>query len=294
MELIQTQEKFAEVIQSAEPVIIKFFADWCPDCKRFDMFSGEIIEKFNNYKWYEVNTDEVEGLAAKYEVMGIPSVLIQKISRVLQLELKFENYETEVAANGKDALRLIKEKNWDLVLLDIMIPELSGLEVLRRVRRNDEETPIILLTARDEVHDKVSGLDLGANDYITKPFQIEELLARIRVHLRKPKAKKKNTNELIVGDLYVNLNAREVVRDEQHIDLTPREFDLLVCLLKNKNIVLTREQLIEQVWGFDYYGDTNVVDVYIRYVRQKVDQGFDRAYIQTVRGVGYTIKDIEK
>lgn len=218
----------------------------------------------------------------------------QKISRVLQLELKFENYETEVAANGKDALRLIKEKNWDLVLLDIMIPELSGLEVLRRVRRNDEETPIILLTARDEVHDKVSGLDLGANDYITKPFQIEELLARIRVHLRKPKAKKKNTNELIVGDLYVNLNAREVVRDEQHIDLTPREFDLLVCLLKNKNIVLTREQLIEQVWGFDYYGDTNVVDVYIRYVRQKVDQGFDKAYIQTVRGVGYTIKDIEK
>ncbi len=218
----------------------------------------------------------------------------QKISRVLQLELKFENYETEVAANGKDALRLIKEKNWDLVLLDIMIPELSGLEVLRRVRRNDEETPIILLTARDEVHDKVSGLDLGANDYITKPFQIEELLARIRVHLRKPKAKKKNTNELIVGDLCVNLNAREVVRDGQHIDLTPREFDLLVCLLKNKNIVLTREQLIEQVWGFDYYGDTNVVDVYIRYVRQKVDQGFDKAYIQTVRGVGYTIKDIEK
>lgn len=115
----------------------------------------------------------------------------QKISRVLQLELKFENYETEVADNGKDALRLIEEQDWDLVLLDIMIPELSGLEVLRRVRRNDEETPIILLTARDEIHDKVSGLDLGANDYITKPFQIEELLARIRVHLRRPKQKKK-------------------------------------------------------------------------------------------------------
>lgn len=218
----------------------------------------------------------------------------QKISRVLQLELKFENYETEVADNGKDALRLIEEQDWDLVLLDIMIPELSGLEVLRRVRRNDEETPIILLTARDEIHDKVSGLDLGANDYITKPFQIEELLARIRVHLRKPKEKKKNTDELVVGDLHVSLSAREVIRDGQHIDLTPREFDLLVCLLKNKNIVLTREQLIEQVWGFDYYGDTNVVDVYIRYVRQKVDHGFDEPYIQTVRGVGYTIKDIEK
>ncbi|MBN6204876.1 response regulator transcription factor [Ralstonia pickettii] len=218
----------------------------------------------------------------------------QKISRVLQLELKFENYETEVADNGKDALRLIEEQDWDLVLLDIMIPELSGLEVLRRVRRNDEETPIILLTARDEIHDKVSGLDLGANDYITKPFQIEELLARIRVHLRKPKEKKKKTDELVVGNLHVSLSAREVVRDGQHIDLTPREFDLLVCLLKNKNIVLTREQLIEQVWGFDYYGDTNVVDVYIRYVRQKVDHGFDEPYIQTVRGVGYTIKDIEK
>ncbi|WP_405099194.1 response regulator transcription factor [Oceanobacillus sp. FSL H7-0719] len=218
----------------------------------------------------------------------------QKISRVLQLELKFENYETEVADNGKDALRLIEEQDWDLVLLDIMIPELSGLEVLRRVRRNDEETPIILLTARDEIHDKVSGLDLGANDYITKPFQIEELLARIRVHLRRPKQKKENTDELFVGDLRVSLNAREVVRGGKQIDLTPREFDLLVCLLKNKNIVLTREQLIEQVWGFDYYGDTNVVDVYIRYVRQKVDQGFEEGCIQTVRGVGYTIKDIEK
>lgn len=218
----------------------------------------------------------------------------QKISRVLQLELNYENYETEVADNGKDGIRLIEEKEWDLVLLDIMIPELNGLEVLRRVRRKDDETPIILLTARDEVYDKVSGLDLGANDYITKPFQIEELLARIRVHLRKPKQKIENKSDFFVGDLHVNLNTRDVVREGKQIDLTPREFDLLVCLLKNKNIVLTREQLIEQVWGFDYYGDTNVVDVYIRYVRQKVDNDFSEGYIQTVRGVGYTIKDIEQ
>lgn len=218
----------------------------------------------------------------------------QKISRVLQLELNYENYETEVADNGKDGIRLIEEKDWDLVLLDIMIPELNGLEVLRRVRRKDDETPIILLTARDEVYDKVSGLDLGANDYITKPFQIEELLARIRVHLRKPKQKSENKKDFFVGDLHVNLNTRDVVREGKQIDLTPREFDLLVCLLKNKNIVLTREQLIEQVWGFDYYGDTNVVDVYIRYVRQKVDNDFSEGYIQTVRGVGYTIKDIEQ
>lgn len=230
--------------------------------------------------------------------MSKPKILIiedeQKISRVLQLELEYENYETDVADNGKDALRLMEEKEWDLVLLDIMIPELSGLEVLRRVRRFDEDTPVILLTARDEIHDKVSGLDLGANDYITKPFQIEELLARIRVHLRRPKAKKESNDGLQVGKLQVNLSSREVSREESQIELTPREFDLLVCLLKNKNIVLTREQLIEQVWGYDYYGDTNVVDVYIRYLRQKVDNGFDTPYIQTVRGVGYTIKDMDQ
>lgn len=230
--------------------------------------------------------------------MAKPKILIiedeQKLSRVLQLELEYENYETGVADNGKDALRLIEEESWDLVLLDIMIPGLSGLEVLRRVRRFDEETPIVLLTARDEIHDKVSGLDLGADDYITKPFQIEELLARIRVLLRRPKAKKENNEDLTVADLRVNPSAREVSRGEVQIDLTPREFDLLVCLLQNKNIVLTREQLIEQVWGFDYYGDTNVVDVYIRYLRQKVDKGFETAVIQTVRGVGYTIKDLEQ
>ncbi|MCG5104815.1 response regulator transcription factor [Oceanobacillus alkalisoli] len=230
--------------------------------------------------------------------MEKPKILIiedeQKLSRVLQLELEYENYETGVADNGKDALQLIEDEDWDLVLLDIMIPELSGLEVLRRVRRFDEETAIVLLTARDEIHDKVSGLDLGADDYITKPFQIEELLARIRVLLRRPKAKRENSDELSVGDLKVNPSAREVTRGEVQIELTPREFDLLVCLLQNKNIVLTREQLINQVWGFDYFGDTNVVDVYIRYLRQKVDKGFDVAFIQTVRGIGYTIKDLEQ
>ncbi|UJL47016.1 response regulator transcription factor [Virgibacillus sp. NKC19-16] len=227
--------------------------------------------------------------------MEKPAILIvedeRKLSRVLQLELDYENYNTEIADNGNDALRLMKESDWDLVLLDIMLPGLSGLEVLRRIRRTDDSTPIILLTARDEIHDKVSGLDLGANDYITKPFQIEELLARIRVHLRKPVTQKNNGNDLNVGDLHVDLNAHEVKRDGRAIELTPREFDLLVCLLKNKNIVLTRDQLIENVWGFDYFGDTNVVDVYIRYLRQKMDKGHDQAYIQTVRGVGYTIKD---
>ncbi|WP_026908594.1 response regulator transcription factor [Paucisalibacillus globulus] len=227
--------------------------------------------------------------------MEQPIILIvedeAKLSRVLQLELEYENYRTQIADNGKDALRLLQEKEWDLVLLDIMIPELSGLEVLRRIRRTDESTPIILLTARDAVHDKVSGLDIGANDYVTKPFQIEELLARVRVHLRKPIEVKVKKDLLSVGDLIVDLGAHEVSRDGKNIDLTPREYDLLVCLLKNKNIVLTRDQLIEQVWGYDYFGETNVVDVYVRYLRQKIDKGYPTAYIQTVRGVGYSIKD---
>src|SRR5690625_2006271 len=226
--------------------------------------------------------------------MDKPKILIvedeQKLSRVLQLELEYENYETSIANNGLDALKLMEEGSWDLVLLDIMIPELSGLEVLRRIRRTDEHTPIILLTARDMVHDKVSGLDLGANDYVTKPFQIEELLARIRAHLRMPK-EGKNSTQLFVGDLIVDLNSRQVSRKQKEIELTPREFDLLVYLLQNKNIVVTREQIIENVWGYDYFGDTNVVDVYIRYVRQKVDKGYNDEYIQTVRGVGYTIKE---
>lgn len=228
--------------------------------------------------------------------MSKPAILIvedeQKLSRVIQLELEYESYQTEIASNGKEALRLIEEKEWDLVLLDIMLPELSGLEVLRRVRRSNNNTPIILLTARDLVHDKVSGLDLGANDYVTKPFEIEELLARIRVHLRKPVAESALFETLSVGDLTVNVDQHEVIRADQQLDLTPREFDLLVYMLKNKNIVLTRDKLIEHVWGYDYLGDTNVVDVYIRYLRQKIDKGFPIPYIQTVRGVGYTIKDI--
>ncbi|MCG3419365.1 response regulator transcription factor [Oceanobacillus jordanicus] len=230
--------------------------------------------------------------------MTQPKILIvedeQKLSRVLQLELEYEDYVTGIATDGKEALEKIEEERWDLVLLDIMLPKLSGLEVLRKVRKSGETMPIILLTARDEVHDKVSGLDIGANDYITKPFQIEELLARIRVHLRTTISQNNSGELLKVGDLTVNMGSREVKRQEMSIDLTPREFDLLVCLLKNKNIVLTREQLIEQVWGFDYYGDTNVVDVYIRYLRQKIDKGYDEAYIQTVRGVGYTVKDRSK
>lgn len=227
--------------------------------------------------------------------MSNPAILIvedePKISRILQLELEEENYKTSLADNGEKALDMIENNEWDLVLLDIMLPGLSGMEVLRKVRRTDSNTPIILLTARDEVYDKVSGLDLGANDYITKPFQIEELLARVRANLRKKKRLTRDDKKITHDDLSVDLNSRDVIRAQTSIHLTPREFDLLVCLLKNKNIVLTRDQLLDQVWGYEYFGDTNIVDVYIRYLRQKIDKDFETAYIQTVRGVGYTIKD---
>src|SRR5690625_1349577 len=216
----------------------------------------------------------------------------EKLSRVIQLELQYENYETEIASNGKDALRCIEEQTWDLVLLDIMIPELSGLEVLRRVRRKDKATPVILLTARDEVHDKVSGLDLGANDYVTKPFQMEELLARVRTQLRQKQ--EPTSDHLIYENLQINLQSRDVTRSGQSIELTPREYDLLTFLLKNKNHVFERDQLLDHVWGYEYAGDTNVVDVYIRYLRNKIDKPFQTNTIQTIRGVGYTIKDMSK
>lgn len=229
-----------------------------------------------------------------------PSILIvedeAKIARLLEIELECEGYRTEKAADGHDALIRFREGRWDLVLLDVMLPGMSGFELLRRIRGTDAATPVILLTAKGSVEDKVAGLDQGANDYITKPFQIEELLARIRAALRQRPAAGQPGPEtdgdwLEAADLRLNEKTREVVRGGSGIDLTPREFDLLFYLLKNKRQVLNREQIIEAVWGFDYYGDTNVVDVYIRYVRKKIDDGFDPPLIHTVRGVGYVLKE---
>ncbi|WP_163538670.1 response regulator transcription factor [Gracilibacillus sp. YIM 98692] len=213
----------------------------------------------------------------------------EKIARILELELSYEDYQTSTVYDGQDAFLQMQNDSYDLILLDIMLPGMSGLEVLRRFRRLNTSTPIILLTARDQVHDKVSGLDLGANDYVTKPFEIEELLARIRAHTRYHKPV--DSSSLQIGDLTINEKAREVRRGNQFIELTPREYDLLTFLLKHKNQVFNREQLLNQVWGFDYAGDTNVVDVYIRYIRNKIDKPFDQRTIQTIRGVGYTIKD---
>lgn len=216
----------------------------------------------------------------------------EKLARVTSLELEYEGYKTEIVHDGLRGLERAKEKDWDLILLDVMLPGLNGMEILRRFRRENNGTPVILLTARDQTPDKVSGLDLGANDYMTKPFQIEELLARIRAQLRyaENSRQEKKQNIVEVEDLTVNIDNREVNRAGLGVELTPREFDLLVYMMRNNNIVLTRDQLLEQVWGFDYYGDTNVVDVYIRYLRQKVDKPFPVQLIHTIRGVGYSIK----
>lgn len=219
----------------------------------------------------------------------------EKILRLLEIELDFEGYEVGKATDGIDALEVYRSKKWDLILLDVMLPGMSGIELLRRIRLKDSLIPVILLTAKDSIEDKVSGLDLGANDYITKPFRMEELLARIRAVLRMKQA---TTSVLVeddewlhVGDLKLNEKTREVIRSGNDIELTPKEFDLLLYLLKNKRQVLDRDQILEAVWGYDYYGDTKIVDVYIRYLRKKVDAGYDLALIHTVRGVGYVLKD---
>jgi len=219
----------------------------------------------------------------------------EKILRLLELELEYEGYNVTKARNGAEALEAYRSQTWDLLLLDVMLPEMSGIELLRRIRANDKQTPVILLTAKSSVEDKVSGLDLGANDYMTKPFQIEELLARIRAALRlrsqKAEAESDDSEWLSLADLKVNEKSREVKRESIIIELTPREFDLLVYLLKNKRQVLHRDQIIEAVWGYDYYGDTNVVDVYIRYLRKKIDLPSLAPLIQTVRGVGYVMRE---
>ncbi len=220
----------------------------------------------------------------------------EKIARLLEIELEMEGYRVKRCPDGMEGLEAFRSAQWDLVLLDIMLPGMSGIELLRRIRAHDSFTPVILLTAKDSVEDKVSGLDYGANDYITKPFQIEELLARIRASLRlRTTAPSTDIDEdewLHAADLKVNEKTREVIRAGKAIELTPREYDLLVYLLKNKRQVLEREQILEAVWGFDYYGETNIVDVYIRYVRKKIDHGQEPELIQTVRGVGYVLKEI--
>ena len=254
-------------------------------CGNLNFYRRSEYDKTTNFYEKDVTTLAVRILIIEDE---------EKIARVLQLELQFEGYEAAMVHSGADGLLAFHDESWDLVLLDWMLPEMSGLEVLKRIRKQNETTPIILLTAKGEIADKVTALDAGANDYVTKPFEFEELLARIRVALRfAPKVERKdaaNENVLTFGDLTVNEQTYEAFVCGDRIDFTKREFELLLHLMKHPNLVQSRDQLLNAVWGFDYYGDTNVVDVYIRYVRQKL-AAVGKSYIQTVRGVGYVLRE---
>lgn len=215
----------------------------------------------------------------------------EKIARFIELELMYEGYKVIKANNGRTGLELAEKGEADLVILDVMLPEINGFEVLRRLRRTSE-VPVIMLTARDAVMDKVSGLDAGADDYITKPFAIEELLARIRTALKKKIVVAKKDGDVIsCGLLTLDKMRHKVMYDGTEVELTNREFNLLQTLMENKNIVLSRDILMEKVCGYDYVGETNVIDVYVRYLRTKIDDTFNIKIISTVRGVGYVIKD---
>ena len=215
-----------------------------------------------------------------------------EIVRFLTLELRHEGYETESCPDGKSGLERALSGGFDLVLLDVMLPQMEGHEVLRRLRR-ESAVPVILVTARDAVMEKVNGLDLGANDYITKPFHIEELLARIRMVLRSvdSSAQAANTDTLTLGDLRLVTASRQVTRAGELIELTKTQYDLLEYLLRNRDIVLTREQILTHVWGYSYTGNSNVVDVYVRYVRNNIHDTDESRIIETVRGIGYVIRD---
>ena len=237
----------------------------------------------------------------------------EKIARFIELELLHEGYEVEKTHNGREGLLLAQSGKFDLVLLDIMLPELNGLEVLRRLRK-ESDVPVIMLTARDAVMDKVSGLDAGADDYITKPFAIEELLARIRVALKKRDAVRAATlavsgmaaggmsagdgvfaapmtRKIAVNGVEMDLDRHEVLFDGEIVELNHREYELLRVLMENRNIVMNREQLMNQVCGYDYCGETNIIDVYVRHIRAKLDDRFGVKIITTVRGVGYVIRE---
>lgn len=214
----------------------------------------------------------------------------KQLARLIELELYHEGYEVEVAYSGIEGLEKLKESDFQLVLLDLMLPGIDGYELCSKVREFSD-IPIIMVTARDAVSDKVKGLDTGADDYITKPFSTEELMARIRAQLRRNSRDRQEV--LKIADLEVDTIKYRVKRAGELVELTKKEYDLLVYLLENKGIVLSREDILNAIWGYDYYGETNIVDVYIRYLRSKIDDPYEKKLIHTVRGVGYVLRDEE-
>ncbi|NJK40495.1 MAG: response regulator transcription factor [Acaryochloridaceae cyanobacterium SU_2_1] len=212
-----------------------------------------------------------------------------KLAQFVEMELTHEGYQVTVASDGMGGLTMARESQPDLILLDWMLPGLSGLEVCRRLRTTGDKVPVILLTAKDEISDRVEGLDAGADDYMVKPFSIEELLARVRAHLRR--THEEDPDLLEFSDLTLNQRTREIFRQERAIELTAKEFDLLVYLMMHPRQVLTRDRILEQVWGYDFMGDSNIIEVYIRYLRLKLEENQEKRLIQTVRGVGYVLRE---
>ncbi|MDJ0508632.1 MAG: response regulator transcription factor [Crocosphaera sp.] len=213
-----------------------------------------------------------------------------KLAQFIELELKYEGYQVTVANDGLLGLTNAREGNFDLILLDWMLPGISGLEICKRLRQTGSQVPIILVTAKDDISDRVAGLDAGADDYIVKPFSLEELLARIRASLRRNQ-EDENPDLLQFLDLSLNRSTREVFRGDRLIELTAKEFDLLEYLMSHPRQVLSRDQILERVWGYDFMGDSNIIEVYVRYLRLKLEAQQEKRLIQTVRSVGYVLRD---
>ena len=213
----------------------------------------------------------------------------EDMNRLISKRLAAENYSVDSCFNGLEVLEYMECAEYDVLILDIMMPKMNGLSVLRKLRAQKNQVPVLLLTARDGIEDRVEGLDAGANDYLVKPFAMEELLARIRVLLRKPGDVPSNVCE--VGDLVICLDTRKVFRQGREITLSGKEFSLLHYMAQNKGIVLSREKLEQHVWNYDFSGASNVIDVYIRYLRKKIDDGYEKKLIHTVRGTGYVLRE---
>lgn len=213
-----------------------------------------------------------------------------KLARFIELELTSEGYQVSIAHDGIAGLTLARESDPDLAILDWMLPGLTGVELCRRLRATGSKIPVILLTAKDEISDRVTGLDAGADDYVVKPFSIEELLARVRAHLRRHEEEKPDGDILKFADLSLNPRTREVFRNHRAIELTTKEFDLLAYLMGNPRQVFTKEQILERVWGYDFVGDSNIIEVYVRYLRIKLEESQQKRLIHTVRGVGYALR----